>query len=511
MTENGKGNFARAGIALAIAGSLAARSVFMLRRPLWFDEIFTLWISRRIPPAILGALRNDAGPPLFYFLEKPGVWLAETFRFDAGARLLPLLALALLFAVNRSRRSSGGPWFVFLLAASPLLFYYSAEARAYAPLALASFLLFLAVFRSRGGRGTFWAAATLAAALPALHYLGALVVAGSLALTFVQRKLRLAAAQLLGSAVFLAWLPTALAQPRQALGWSRESLSSSTLGFLEKVGFWGSAPGYFAGARLPAPEAGAVLGLLLLAGTVFAARKDRRLRDALAFALLPILLALAAGFVAPVFFSGRTEMTTLPVLLWAVARVSRKVPAVRRLAALAAVAGTASITLSLLRPPAPAPYGVTARFVSARSRAGDLTVAGGAEYLPLALAAERGELAGRLLGVPAALESHPGWFEPGKLEDPPGEARRLSAAAAGMLAGDRLRVAFPPDPALLSLVNTSLGGRAGRLLRPPGGDAVLELVVQEGLRPTASSDMPTLGGWAISRRSSGIKRFTAFN
>jgi hypothetical protein len=462
---------------LAAAAALAAlflRAIFLLRRPVWFDEIYTLWISRKPAGEILEVLKFDSGPPLFYLLEKPFVRIAEIFRMDAAARVVPFLALGTLFLLNRRRRFSGGRAFAILLAACPLLFFYSGEARVYGLLAAASFGLFLAVCRAGNARRAFWATAGLSACLPLLHYLGIFVLAGSTLFCLLKRKFRILGALLLGGSVFLFWIPVAAAQPTQALGWARESASSSALGFLEKIGFWGSYPPYFTAARIPAASAGALLGLAVLAGTAFAARRNPPAAEALLFSLLPLLLAALAGLVRPLFFSGRTEMATLPVFLWAAARACRKSIPGRWLLGFTAAAGAAVIVASVLQPPFPGPYSVTAADRVSRSGVRDLTLAAEADYLPLALARDRGRLRGTLIAVPESLASHPGWFEPG-VPLPEAEMRRALSAIEGAAPGSRVAIAVPPDPALRPLVSSILRKWGGEVVTPGGGYPTLEI------------------------------------
>src|SRR4029079_16090640 len=112
---------ARGYAALAVgAAALHARLVYLFRRPLWFDELFTLWLSRQSPGRIVHALRVDPGPPLFYFLEGPLARLCEIISFDAVARTLPFLAIGALFFAGTRRETSGGARFVVLVATSPL-------------------------------------------------------------------------------------------------------------------------------------------------------------------------------------------------------------------------------------------------------------------------------------------------------------------------------------------------------------------------------------------------------
>ena len=476
IKENGGPRSGRAWIGLGIvAAALAARSWHALARPLWFDELFTLWIARQPPAAIVRALRLDSGPPLFYLVETPFVRLGELLRSDAAARILSFLSLAALFLAGVRRETSGGRRFLVLLAASPLLFFYSAEARPYALLAALSFLLFLAVFRMRRSRARTVLAGASALLLPWVHYLGGLVVAGSVLLAFARRRRGLALLQAAAAAPFAAWLPVALRQPAAALSWSGESFASSVGGTLGVFGFWARVPGYFSRFAAPLPLAGAALGAVLVALAAIEARRDRAVRDALLFAALPLLFAAAAGLRRPVWFAGRTEMAVLPVVLWAFARAARRSRPLRLLTSAAASAGTVVIAASLAARPAPPPYSISAAYAAGQASRADAVVASDADYLPLRLAADRGALAAPLLGIPAAIESHPGWFEPGKLPDPAAESARLEGFLGGLPPGGRVYFAVPPDPAPRGLVAPHLAGNRVTIATPPGGDAIAVL------------------------------------
>jgi hypothetical protein len=455
--------------------ALLARLVYLVRKPLWFDEVFTLWLSRQSPGRILHALRLDPGPPLFYFLEGPFARLGEIISFEAVARTLPYLAIGMLFLAETRRETSGGVRFAVLLATSPLLFFYSAEARGYAVVAALGFLLFLADFRLRSRNARIACAALAAAALPWTHYLGAFVVAGSILLCLVRKKWSLALAQVGAAVPFAVWLPIALRQPAPAVSWTDEGWLRTLFAAFGAFGSWPGVPAYFSRFDLPVPWAGALLGAAVIAASTLAARKNPAVRDALPFAAIPLVLAAAAGFWKPVYFAGRTEMMTLPVALWAFARAARRSAAARWLTTASAAVGGLLIVGALLLPPAIPPYSVTAAMVSGAARAGDLVVASDADYLPLRLAADRGKLRAPLLGIPSEIEAHPGWFEPGNLAAPAADSLRLDRALGQISSGHRVFFAVPPDPAPRSVVTPFLGTGSARVARPPGGDAVLIL------------------------------------
>ena len=166
----------------------------------------------------MDALSNDSGPPLFYLLEKPFVTIGERLSADVFARSLPFAAtIALLVGVLALPSRSAKLRFVVLASISPLLFLYSAEARAYALLSLAVFLLFLLAIVLPERPGNLPAIALLAAVSLYLHYLALFAVAALILVAAAEKRGRSALAALAGSALFLFWIPIMREQPRQAV------------------------------------------------------------------------------------------------------------------------------------------------------------------------------------------------------------------------------------------------------------------------------------------------------
>ena len=78
---------------IVAVASIAARAWLLLHRPLWFDEVFTVWAARLSPRNLVAVLEKDSGPPLFYLLEKSFVLGGERlFSSDLAARLLSFAA-----------------------------------------------------------------------------------------------------------------------------------------------------------------------------------------------------------------------------------------------------------------------------------------------------------------------------------------------------------------------------------------------------------------------------------
>jgi hypothetical protein len=392
--------------------SLIGRCWLLIKRPLWHDELFTVWASRLSPSELFRVLRFDSGPPLFYLLERPLVRASEALALpNATARLLPFLALAVLFAGARALppgRSRG--YFLLLAACSPFFLLYSAEARAYAVIALAGFLLFLLVAADEAGWRGFAAIALVAAILLWMHYLAVFLVASLLLIALVQGRRRSALALAGGLVLFLPWSPILFAQPRAATAWMREPPRVAAAGFLAALGGGMRVPGPF-GQRLPEPllwlacAAGAALLFLVLRGS-----HDAEDRLGLATLFLTLGGILAASLGRPVAFAGRSEMAVLPIWFWLLARKADRSAAVRRsIAAACLIAAVASLLLLAAPRPSRPSFALIPRLES-EARNGDLVIVTATLYLPARLAQDRGRLAADLRTFPAELADHPGWF-----------------------------------------------------------------------------------------------------
>lgn len=377
---------------------------------------------------------------------------------DAAARVLPFLALAVLFAGARTLPPGGARRrFIGLAATASLLFLYSAEARAYALLALFGFILFLLVVRdAAGGRG--FAAIALAAALSLwTHYLALFLVASLLFAALRERRRRTALALGAGLALFLPWAPVLLAQPAAALSWMREP-AGTPLALLAAFGGGARVPGPF-GLSLPAALlwiAGAA-GVALLASVFTARPRDPAERIGLTAVLLTLAGILVMSLARPLFFSGRSEMVVLPIWIWVVARAADRSGALRAIAGAVATIGAVACVLIGAGPRPPQSADTALPALAAAARPGDLVVATVGFYLPARLARDRGRLAGELHAFPADQEDHPGWFLPQAPSELDYERLRQTIARAG-----------PASSVLLLLDRPYWGDRVARMLEERG-------------------------------------------
>src|SRR5215471_4606633 len=438
-----RGRLARSAIAVAALAS-AARTGLLLARPLWHDELFTLWASRQSLSTLWRLLRHDSGPPLFYLLERPFVILAEAVGFDPVARILPFLAILLLFlGVPSLQRRPARFDFVALVALSPLLLVYSSEARAYGLLAAADFALFLLLFRAHPTRVRLVLTALLVAFSLWTHYLAMFFVAAAAIVLVFRRRWAQALAVAGGSLLFLPWIPVLAVQPLEATAWMREPIGRSLIHLSSGFGGAGRIPAPLGG---PLPNllvgVGALIGVALLAALVIEARRQDAVRDPLALVVLTAVLVVAASLKRPLAFAGRTEMVVLPVWYWALARAASENHAARwTVRAAIACAIAASVWILAARRDAPEPSQAVT-FVRSIAQKDDLVIAGAAFYLPAQLAHERGELAAPVLALPEDVSRHPGWFSPESPND--SDYRAIEADLAHLSSGRRAFVLLHP-------------------------------------------------------------------
>ena len=394
--------------------SVAARAWLLLHRPLWLDEIFTVWAARLSPRNLIAVLENDSGPPLFYLLEKPFVLAGERFfSSDLAARLVPFAATLTIFGGARLLPSRGAKLrFVLLASLSPLLLLYAAEARAYALLSILVLALFVLAAELRETPARLAALVLLSAALVYTHYLALFAVGAAVAVAAAERRPRSALAVLSGSLLFLFWVPVMLRQPRAAVAWMHESPAELVTGLLSSFGGAGRIPHPF-GPPLPGAlvALGAALALLLAFALARSWRSDEPLRRGVAYLVLFFGGVVFASFVRPVAFAGRTEMAVLPIWLWTVARVTDR-SRLARIATGGVAAVSALATVLLLSehrgPPQRRPLDALEKI----ARPGDLLFTGAHFYLPARLEADRGRLGMTLHAFPLEQESHPGWANP---------------------------------------------------------------------------------------------------
>ena len=302
-------------VATFTAIGAGVRFVGLDRQSFWIDEIVTAGLLAKPLPEMLGTLPDsESTPPLYYVLA--WLWSRVAGVDEAGLRsfsaLLGTLTIPISYAAARSLVSHRTGVIVAALAAvSPLLVWYSQEARAYSLFVLLgalSFLAFAQVLAAPSPRSlAFWAGAS--SLLLLTHYFGVFLVAAEAAILLYRHRSRAtwaATAAIVG--VGLAVLPLATYQVIFS--------SSRWIRFVDLPGrieetvrqlLVPSAPSIWAGAGVPDDYGRSLwpLGVALVLGAVTAivALGSRREQHGALVALgvgvaatgAPVLMSLAAA------------------------------------------------------------------------------------------------------------------------------------------------------------------------------------------------------------------------
>src|SRR5437588_2005945 len=158
---------------------VAARLWRLTSSCLWFDEIFSVHVSRHSWPELVRFAAADIiHPPLFYALLK--IWIEIGGESILWLRLFPVLisiiALIPVWLLCRALRltTSETNLAVLLMAVSGFLIKYSQEVRMYSLvflLSASSLWLFLKLM-NQAARNFFWPLATINLLLVYTHYYG---------------------------------------------------------------------------------------------------------------------------------------------------------------------------------------------------------------------------------------------------------------------------------------------------------------------------------------------------
>ncbi|MDP9193024.1 MAG: hypothetical protein M3P06_15095 [Acidobacteriota bacterium] len=415
-------------IAAVIVFFLVRLALLIVREP-FFDELFTVWMARQPIEAILPALLQDSGPPLYYFIARiPDVM---------ALRVMSLLIATITLALILTRKSLGDARYLgaLLLAIYPPAALFAVEARAYSLCGLFVALGVIAVHERRPGAS---AVSFLLAAYT--HWYGALF----LPLVLLSGPKRRAATALAIAAVaFLPGLYLASRQPPQATAWLAGQNPIAALGAFMFVG-----PS--AGALFTAPPL-VVLVVSMTALMVAGARKW----TFLPMVVVPVLLAIAFALAGrTVYFPMRFEsVLAVPLVLWLATSLAAWAPRVRiALCVVLCGCGVVAIAMGALehaRRPRD-PYREAAIVLRQSAKPDEKIVASGFLYLE---SAEQLGVA-RVQAFPAEQGRHPGWrvMQPPNEPLPQGEFVWIGERAAPELIALRQRrvmVLFKNDRALV--------------------------------------------------------------
>jgi hypothetical protein len=473
-----KSAFDHRGVLIVAAAAFACALTGAWMRPVWHDELYTLYLSRMPMTELISALVVDSGPPLHYLLCHVLFvlvgWQEGSALGTLVVRLPSVLAFALLpWVVGRARAVTNrtSPWGPLLVVAWLPLLYFGTEARTYALLALVNALVWIRgpAWIERGGRRIVLFALT-AACLPLLHYAGVASFVALPALAFFikhEHRRRLAFAITGAALPTLAWFPMMAGAPRASMAWVATGAGPGRPGLAtaEVLAPAGPFPAlYEVSATALPPWMSVSILFLLIAGALIGGgvlwknrpEKNLELQSAarLCIGLLPAAgLGLAALAGLPLYFAGRTESMVWPLAaaLFAIL-ISGLPPAARRTVAGAYVvvgAMTVAMWIADLPSQPPAPGIGVGRALASRIAAGDRVLVAGLWQLEVQHGIVEGSFAEPVAPitvetVPRSQAKHPGWLDRDAVLSPllAAEAREMEERAR--LEGSRIWVVWSP-------------------------------------------------------------------
>lgn len=161
--------------------AFALRAYLLDGQSLWYDEGISAAMAPRSLPLITAAAASDIHPPLYYYLSH--IWWLVAGDSEYSLRFLSVvcgvLLVPVMMVVGRSIFGSLVASIAgILVATSPLLIYYSQEARMYALLMLLVAGLMYLVSRPRPYAAAWWAAAIFVTSVLSLytHYLAISII-----------------------------------------------------------------------------------------------------------------------------------------------------------------------------------------------------------------------------------------------------------------------------------------------------------------------------------------------
>jgi hypothetical protein len=212
-------------VALVVLAGVALR--FWTTSDLWLDEALTVNIARLPLDDIPQALRHDGAPPFYYFLLHG--WMQLVGEGDLAVRSLSavfgIAALPVVWLATRRVTDRTVAWTaVVLMATSPFGIRFGTEGRMYSLLTLLALLAYLAFVSALDAptRPRLAALALLTGLLLMTHYWAFYLIGATavLLLAIGRRGARAPAARrtlgamVLGSLLFVPWVPNFLYQLR---------------------------------------------------------------------------------------------------------------------------------------------------------------------------------------------------------------------------------------------------------------------------------------------------------
>ena len=339
----------RAGIAACTLAGALLRFVTLGRQSYEAEEAYTLQLLHRSFGGMLhGVARQESTPPVYY--AAAWLWSRIFGTSEVGLRSLSALAgtlmipVAYLAAASLLRRAWPALFVAALTAASPILVWYSQEARAYELYAFFGALSLLCFARvlERPTRTAVWLWAAASGLTIWTHYFAGFLVVVEAAILLVRRRSRrLLVATGVVAALGAAAAPLAIHQYHSAA--ALRSVTSGSLGFRLKEVALRFVFFYYNPGRTIA----LVIAVAAAAVLVYRGRNVARARLALGLGLATVALPflLAATGILDVFFFRNVLAAWLPLMIAVAAGLTglRAAPAVAAVAVAVVLASTVQI------------------------------------------------------------------------------------------------------------------------------------------------------------------------
>jgi uncharacterized membrane protein len=308
------------GLALLAA---AVRLPTISLQSLWLDEAYTVRLVKMSLGGMLKAIpRTESTPPVYYVLE--WIWTRIFGYGELALRTTSALAgiatVLVVYAIGKKLKGESAAIIAGALAAlSPIMIWYSQEARAYALAALLSSATILAVLGYAQTKSTRWLYAwALTAALGmATHYFVAFIVAPEAAWLVRRTRKPALIAAVAPLITALALLPLALAQhgTGHADYISQGSLITRVLQIPKELLVGLASPG-----QLFTGIAAALLAIVAIASAIFPARAALPgARGLTGLSLAAIAMPIALAVIGIDFVNSRNVIVALAPALVVIA------------------------------------------------------------------------------------------------------------------------------------------------------------------------------------------------
>lgn len=315
--------------------ALGLRVYRLTAEPLWLDEGYTLLFSRMPLDRLITVGGQHQHPPLYYLLVHAMMAVDNTPMMPRVlSALFGSLTVVALFALGaRLFGITAGAVAAGLLAVSPLHVFYSQDGRGYALAGLLVVLAYLALalaLQTRR-RGAWLAYAVLVALCLYAEYTTALVLLPQALLLWRARAegqgRAVGLAVLGGVALYTPWIAVLVRDAYHVAAdyWIPRPSPAVVAGtFLQFVGLLtpcsdspcpdrGAVAALLAGREVVV--AGALVGLVVIAGLVAVRRHDLPVTTLVLWLLLPFAIILPLGIIRPLYLDRVFVDATFPVYL----------------------------------------------------------------------------------------------------------------------------------------------------------------------------------------------------